>query len=79
LGRDGNLTIDELKKRGLYETLHNDGYKTREERGYVFHIKAFDWNCPKHFPEKYTLDEIAQTLGLDSLASLEDLKLGINI
>jgi predicted pyridoxine 5'-phosphate oxidase superfamily flavin-nucleotide-binding protein len=72
------LTIDELKERGLYERLHNPGYKTNEERAYLFKVLAFDWNCPKHIPKKYTIEEIAHSLGIESLESLSDLKEKIN-
>jgi predicted pyridoxine 5'-phosphate oxidase superfamily flavin-nucleotide-binding protein len=72
------LSIKELQERGLYEKLHNKDYKTREERGYVFHIKAFDWNYPKHIPRKYTIEEIAQHLGIESLESIDDLSKIIN-
>lgn len=26
----------------------------------LFHIKAYDWNCPQHITPKYTLAEIEQ-------------------
>ena len=68
------LSIDELKEKGLYEKLHNKDYKTREERAYIFQVKAFDWNCPKHIPRKYTLEEISEILGIDLIENLEELR-----
>ena len=26
----------------------------------VFHIEAYDWNCPQHITPRYTIDEINQ-------------------
>jgi predicted pyridoxine 5'-phosphate oxidase superfamily flavin-nucleotide-binding protein len=33
-------------------------YKFRPERMMVFHIEAYDWNCPQHITPRYTVDEI---------------------
>jgi len=42
----------------LYELLNLDDYKFRPERMMVFHIEAYDWNCPQHITPRYTTDEI---------------------
>jgi len=42
----------------LYELLDLDDYKFRPERMMVFHIEAYDWNCPQHITPRYTVDEI---------------------
>lgn len=42
----------------LYELLDLDDYKFRPERMMVFHIEAYDWNCPQHIIPRYTIDEI---------------------
>jgi len=42
----------------LYELLDLDDYKFRPERMIVFHIEAYDWNCPQHITPRYTTDEI---------------------
>jgi len=26
----------------------------------VLHVKAYDWNCPQHITERYTLEEISE-------------------
>ena len=28
----------------------------------VFHIEAYDWNCPQHIIPRYTVEEIQQAL-----------------
>lgn len=30
------------------------GYKAKVERGILFHLQAFDWNCPQHITPRYT-------------------------
>lgn len=42
----------------LIARLHDAGYKARPERAVVITVAAFDWNCPQHIPERYTLEEL---------------------
>ncbi|HET9058120.1 MAG TPA: pyridoxamine 5'-phosphate oxidase family protein [Chitinophagaceae bacterium] len=42
----------------LYELLDPGDYKFKPERMMVFHIEAYDWNCPQHITPRYTVDEI---------------------
>jgi predicted pyridoxine 5'-phosphate oxidase superfamily flavin-nucleotide-binding protein len=42
----------------LYDSLDLNDYKFRAERMMVFHIEAYDWNCPQHIIPRYTVDEI---------------------
>jgi predicted pyridoxine 5'-phosphate oxidase superfamily flavin-nucleotide-binding protein len=42
----------------LYESLDLNDYKFRAERMMIFHIEAYDWNCPQHIIPRYTVDEI---------------------
>jgi predicted pyridoxine 5'-phosphate oxidase superfamily flavin-nucleotide-binding protein len=42
----------------LYRLLNLEDYKFRPERMMVFHIEAYDWNCPQHIMPRYTVDEI---------------------
>ncbi|MFT5076910.1 MAG: putative pyridoxine 5'-phosphate oxidase superfamily flavin-nucleotide-binding protein [Flavobacteriaceae bacterium] len=42
----------------LFKTLNLDNYKFRPERMMVFHIEAYDWNCPQHITPRYTVEEI---------------------
>jgi uncharacterized protein len=34
------------------------GYKAKVERALIFHLEAFDWNCPQHITPRYTEEEI---------------------
>ncbi len=42
----------------LYDLLNVEDYKFRPERMMIFHIEAYDWNCPQHITPRYTVDEI---------------------
>jgi uncharacterized protein len=33
-------------------------YRARVERGFLIHVEAFDWNCPQHITQRFTLAEI---------------------
>jgi predicted pyridoxine 5'-phosphate oxidase superfamily flavin-nucleotide-binding protein len=45
----------------LYDLLDLKDYKFRPERMMVFHIEAYDWNCPQHIIPRYTVEEIQQS------------------
>jgi predicted pyridoxine 5'-phosphate oxidase superfamily flavin-nucleotide-binding protein len=34
------------------------GYKAKVERALLFHLQAFDWNCPQHITRRFTEHEI---------------------
>jgi hypothetical protein len=38
-------------------------YRARIERGFLIRIEAFDWNCPQHITERYTLAEVENAVG----------------
>ncbi|WP_034045525.1 pyridoxamine 5'-phosphate oxidase family protein [Wocania ichthyoenteri] len=42
----------------LYDKLDLADYKFRPELMMVFHIEAYDWNCPQHITPRYTVEEI---------------------
>ncbi|SHM97323.1 pyridoxamine 5'-phosphate oxidase family protein [Mucilaginibacter sp. OK098] len=42
----------------LFDKLNLEGYKFKPERIIVLNVKAYDWNCPQHITERYTLEEI---------------------
>ena len=64
-------SLDEAPE--LVEKLELDGYKHRPERIILYHIKAFDWNCPQHITPRYTEEEITAVLEPEKayLAQLE--------
>nr|WP_315157289.1 pyridoxamine 5'-phosphate oxidase family protein [uncultured Flavobacterium sp.] len=51
--------IIELKDNSeLLSKLDLGEYKFHPERMMLFHIEAFDWNCPQHIIQRFTLEEI---------------------
>ena len=44
----------------LSERLSLSDYSYKPERIMLFHIKAFDWNCPQHITPRYTVDELKE-------------------
>jgi predicted pyridoxine 5'-phosphate oxidase superfamily flavin-nucleotide-binding protein len=38
------------------------GYKAKPERVLLFHLDAFDWNCPQHITQRFTEAEVAEAL-----------------
>lgn len=57
----------------LYQKLDLDGYKFTAERIIILHVEAYDWNCPQHITERYTLDEIRDEF-TDRQAYIDELK-----
>jgi predicted pyridoxine 5'-phosphate oxidase superfamily flavin-nucleotide-binding protein len=54
--------VDIADDPDLVAGLHVDGYKARPERAVVIAIEAFDWNCPQHIPQRFTLEELEPQL-----------------
>lgn len=49
--------LDPEDHPGLMEQLVTIEYQAMVERLVVFRIKAFDWNCPQHINQRFTVDE----------------------
>lgn len=47
-------------KPELLKQLELENYKYHAERIFLFHIKAYDWNCPQHITPRYTMEEISK-------------------
>lgn len=42
----------------LIEQFKVERYKAKIERAMILHIEAFDWNCPQHIPQRFTIEQI---------------------
>ena len=42
----------------LAERLALPGYKGKLERAFLLHLETFDWNCPQHITQRFTIEEI---------------------
>ena len=47
----------------LMERLVDPGYKAKPERALVFHVKAWDVNCPQHIEPRFTTEEMEPVVG----------------
>ena len=66
--------IIELKDNPeLLSQLDLEDYQFRPERMMLFHIEAYDWNCPQHITPRFTVEEIqiACKPQLDFISKLE--------
>jgi predicted pyridoxine 5'-phosphate oxidase superfamily flavin-nucleotide-binding protein len=44
------------------ESVAMPGYAGKVERALVFHLEAFDWNCPQHITPRFTEAELSDAL-----------------
>jgi len=54
--------LDPGQHPGLLNTMAVKDYGAVIERLFLFHVKAFDWNCPQHITPRYTEEEIRSGL-----------------
>jgi predicted pyridoxine 5'-phosphate oxidase superfamily flavin-nucleotide-binding protein len=54
----GRVNLIGPEQRELLERLVVPDYRARVERGFLIRIDAFDWNCPQHITQRFTLAEI---------------------
>ncbi len=54
--------VDRETDPDLVARLHDETYRARPERAVVITVKAFDWNCPQHIPQRFTVEEFQQAL-----------------
>jgi len=50
--------VDLADKPELAASLATPGHKAKIERALVIKVEAFDWNCPQHITQRFTLAEI---------------------
>ncbi|MBC7797244.1 MAG: pyridoxamine 5'-phosphate oxidase family protein [Pyrinomonadaceae bacterium] len=44
----------------LIAKLENLDYNAKIERAMILHVEAFDWNCPQHITQRFTIEEIRE-------------------
>lgn len=54
----GRASIVAGEERTMLSRLEMQDYRARVERGLVIRIEGFDWNCPQHITERFTIDEV---------------------
>ncbi len=54
----GRAKIVGLDDQATLSRLELPNYRARVERGFLIKVEGFDWNCPQHITERFTLDEV---------------------
>ncbi|QQS40384.1 MAG: pyridoxamine 5'-phosphate oxidase family protein [Acidobacteriota bacterium] len=70
--------LDAAKAPEVIGKLADIDYEATIERAMILHVEAFDWNCPQHITERYTLDEI-KAVSAPLFERIETLKEEIRI
>lgn len=65
--------VDLKNNEALAARLALPDYKAKIERGVLFHLEAYDWNCPQHITPRFSEAELAGALGpiRDRIQALE--------
>jgi len=58
----GRIRIADLDEADLIARIDVQNYRARIERAFVITVEAFDWNCPQHITERYTLPDIEKSV-----------------
>jgi predicted pyridoxine 5'-phosphate oxidase superfamily flavin-nucleotide-binding protein len=56
------VVFDASERPELIEQLADREYEARIERAVVYHVEAYDWNCPQHITPRWTEDELAPVM-----------------
>jgi len=56
----GRAKLIDASDTATLERLDVPGYRARIERGFLISVEAFDWNCPQHITQRYTLADVEQ-------------------
>ena len=58
----------------LVRQIELPGYRARVERVALIDVAAFDWNCPQHITQRFTLDQVEEAAKplRDRIAALEE-------
>ncbi len=54
----GRARIIGHEKQDVLSLLEMPDCRARIERGFVIRVEGFDWNCPQHITERYSLNEM---------------------
>ena len=54
----GRARLVDADDQPMLQRLDLPDYRARVERGFVITIEGFDWNCPQHITERFTLADV---------------------
>ena len=52
----------EYDRPDLLEQLQVPGYEAQAQRAILIQVEAWDWNCPKYIPIKYSQEQVAEMI-----------------
>jgi predicted pyridoxine 5'-phosphate oxidase superfamily flavin-nucleotide-binding protein len=55
-------TVELKDNPALFSVLNSENYKSSPERMIVLSVEAYDWNCPQHIVQRFTIQEIEEAL-----------------
>lgn len=73
LGHARTVDAVDPDDRATLDQLAVPGYRATVERGILITVEGFDWNCPQHITERFSLEEVRKvtTPLLSRIADLE--------
>lgn len=54
--------VELAENKDLSGFLDVKDYKAKPERIMLFHVEAYDWNCPQHITPRFTIEEMKELL-----------------
>lgn len=54
----GRVRLVDADDQPMLQRLDLPDYRARVERGFVITLEGFDWNCPQHITERFTLADV---------------------
>lgn len=54
--------VELAENEELSDILAIKDYKAKPERIMLFHVEAYDWNCPQHITPRFTIEEMKELL-----------------
>ncbi|MCU1324321.1 MAG: pyridoxamine 5-phosphate oxidase-related FMN-binding [Acidobacteriaceae bacterium] len=67
----GHVEIVPWNEAGNWKLQLSIPERARPERAVRIHLAAFDWNCPQHIPQRWTIEELQHTALFERIGSLE--------
>lgn len=54
----GRVEVIEADQSEQLARLEIDSYNAKVERGFLIHVKAYDWNCPQHITPRFDSEQM---------------------
>ena len=65
--------FEATQRPDLIERFQDTDYNAQVERAVVYHVEAFDWNCPQHITPRWTEEELAPMIA-EMQTRMDDLQ-----